>query len=138
MAWKDAMKDFGGGDLTFLSEDGEVCQFVVAAEPALIAGKFKGKETERGGVPIFTLDGQTLLVVGKRVIRRLYKHEKQFETHAFQLVRNGEPNDTNTTYSLTVIDNKELTDELLKIKSGGIDKTELAESYKSALEAAKG
>ena len=132
------MDDFGGGDLTFLSEDGEVIQFAVGGEPAIIEGKFKGKETKRGGVPIFTLDGQTLLVVGKRVIRRLSKHEKEFDTHAFQLVRNGEPNATDTKYDLTVIEDENLTKRLLAIKQGGINKEELAESFKSALEAAKG
>lgn len=138
MGFKEVIKDWGGGDLTFLSEDGEVLRFVVGGDPALIAGKFRGKETERAGIPIFTLEGQTLLVIGKRVTRRLSKFEDKFATTAFQLVRNGEANSTDTTYELTVIDDKEITAKLLKMRKAGIDKDELVESFKSALEAAKG
>ena len=39
--WKEKMKDWGGGDLTFLSSDGEVIMFVVVDEPQLLHGDRK-------------------------------------------------------------------------------------------------
>jgi len=138
MGFRDKVKEWGGGDLTFLSEDGEVVRFVVADDPELIRGKFKGGETRRAAIPIFTPDGQSLLVIGMRVVRRLAKYEKLFKTTAFQLVRNGEKGDQNTTYDLSVIEDKALTTKLLDMKKAGIDKEELDESYKAALEAASG
>jgi len=138
MGFRDKVKEWGGGDLTFLSEDGEVCKFVVADDPELIRGKFKGGETKRAAIPIFTLDGQSLLVIGMRVVRRLAKYEVGFDTKAFQLVRNGEKGAQDTTYDLSVIDDKAVTKKLLDMKKAGLDKEELAESYKAALEAASG
>jgi hypothetical protein len=138
MGFRDKVKEWGGGDLTFLSEDGEVVKFVVADDPELVKGKFKGGDTKRAAIPIFTPDGQSLLVIGMRVARRLAKYEDRFKTTAFQLVRNGEPNDQNTTYDLTIIDDKKFTDKLLDMRKVGIDKEELAESYKAAREAASG
>ncbi|GAI46524.1 unnamed protein product, partial [marine sediment metagenome] len=49
MSWKEKSKEFGGGDLAFLSEDGEVINFVVVGEPVLLEGKFKGRPTEKVG-----------------------------------------------------------------------------------------
>ncbi|GAJ13934.1 unnamed protein product [marine sediment metagenome] len=44
MTWKDKMKEYGGGNFTFLSVDGEVLIFIVVGEPQLLIGHFKGKQ----------------------------------------------------------------------------------------------
>ncbi|KKN26674.1 hypothetical protein LCGC14_0872410 [marine sediment metagenome] len=136
MGFRDKVKEWGGGDLTFLSEDGEVVKFVVAGDPELIKGKFKGSDTKRAAIPIFTPDGQSLMVIGMRVVRRLSKYEEKFQTTAFQLVRSGEKGDQNSTYDLTIIDDKTITAKLINMLKAGLDKDELAESYKAAIEAA--
>jgi len=136
MGFRDKVKEWGGGDLTFLSEDGEVVKFVVACDPELLKGKFKGGETKRAMIPIFTPDGQSLLVIGLRVARRLAKYEERFKTTAFQLVRCGVKNDQNTSYDLSIIDDKTITSKLLAMRKAGLDKDELTESYIAAREAA--
>ena len=75
MSWKEKMKEWGGGDLAFLSEDGEVITFAVVGEPVLLEGKFKGKPSEKIGCPIVTRDGFTLFIAGKRLARKLSKYE---------------------------------------------------------------
>lgn len=115
MSWKDRMKEWGGGDITFLSSDGECIIFVVVDEPQLLTGKFKGKEQERIGCPIVTDEGFLLFVTGKRVARKLSKFESRFKDTAFMVTRHGEAGNIDATYDVTVMDDKEKTEQLLKL-----------------------
>ncbi|GAH60420.1 unnamed protein product [marine sediment metagenome] len=115
MSWKERMKEWGGGDLAFLSEDGEMINFVVVGEPELLTGKFKGKDTEKIGCPVVTEDGFALLVAGKRLARKIAKYEEQFQVQAFTAIRHGEADDPNTKYELKTITNVELVKKLFAI-----------------------
>jgi len=137
MSWKEKMDEWGGGDLTFLSEDGECITFVVVGEPELIKGKFKTKDTERIGCPAVSQDGFTLLMFGKRLARRLSKHEELFKTKAFCVVRKGEHDDINTTYALTVIEDDALTKKLFKLAPKAFDKETIADAVEYAESIAK-
>lgn len=117
MSWKEKMKDFGGGDLAFLSEDGEVITFVVVGEPVLLQGKFKGRPSEKIGCPIVTQDGFVLFVAGKRLARKLAKHEAEFPSIAFMAIRHGSQNDIESTYELQVLSDKETTANLFELKN---------------------
>lgn len=138
MSWKEKVKEWGGGDISFLTEDGECITFVVIGEPYLIEGKFRGQDTQRVGVPAITADGFTLLIVGKRVARRLAKHEKSFGDFAFDLVRHGSPRDQKATYELTRCDIPELTAELLDKATLGVLPEDIAEAVAAATEVAQG
>jgi len=133
MTWKDKMAEFGGGDVAFLSEDGEMITFIVIADPFLIEGKYRGTDTERIACPVVTEDGFSLLVVGKRAARRISKHEERFKDSAFVLIRHGEQGDTKTTYELKGCDDPGLTESLFK-SAQGVDFTE---DIKAAVEQAK-
>jgi len=115
MSWKDKMKEWGGGDMAFLSEDGEMINFVVVGEPVLLTGKFKGKETEKIGCPVVTEDGFQLLVAGKRLARKISKYEDQFNIQAFTAIRHGEAENPNTKYELKTITDVELVKRLFEI-----------------------
>jgi len=138
MSWKDKMKEWGGGDISFLSEDGECITFRIIGEPFLIEGKFRGQDTQRIGCPIVTLDGFTLLVVGKRVGRRLAKHEDKFNKQAFDLIRHGEPGDTKATYELNRCNDVELEKLLLAMDTKKITQAEIEEAVAAAQEVAQG
>lgn len=116
MGWKDKMKEWGGGDMTFLSEDGELVDFVVVGEPVLMQGTFKNKPTEKIGCPVVTEDGFQLLVAGKRLARKIAKHEGKFDVQGFTAIRHGEADDPNTKYELRVIANPDLLAGLRKIE----------------------
>lgn len=134
MSWKDKMKEFGGGDLAFLSEDGEILNFVVVADPVLLVGKFRGKPSEKIGCPVVTEDGYQLLVAGKRLARKISKHEKDFQKDAFRAIRHGEQDDQSTTYGLQVIDDKEKTKQLFDLAKQKITKELIDESVQAAIE----
>lgn len=138
MGFKEKMKELGGASLSFLTEDGECLEFMVAGDPELIEGKYKGKDTARIGIPIFTMEGFSLLIIGKRVARRLAKYEKQFAEVVFLLIRHGESRSTETTYELSTIDDKDRVAKLVEISRLGIDKDELKEAFASAREVAAG
>jgi len=138
MSWVEKMKEWGGGNVSFLSVDGEAITFVVVGEPFLIEGKFKGQDTQRIGAPIWSIEGFSILVIGKRVARRLSKYEDRFNESAFDLVRHGESGDTNSRYDLTICDDQELTAELLKNAAGGVDLNELEDAIESARQIAIG
>lgn len=118
MGWRDKMKEWGAGDFTFLSSDGECIMFVVVDDPVLLVGKFKGKEQERIGCPVVTDEGFSLFVTGKRVARKLSKFEKWFKERAFMVVRHGGEGDINAKYDVTILDNKEKTAQLFTIAKG--------------------
>ena len=112
MSWKETLNGLGGANLTFLSEDGECLEFVVMADPIVIQGKFRGKETTRLCVPIVSDDGFTLFIIGIRLARRLAKYEKDFGSLAFEVIRHGASADVNTSYSLNVIGDETRVAEL--------------------------
>jgi len=138
MSWTDKIKEWGGGDVSFLSEDGEIISFVIVGEPVLLEGKFQGQQTLRVGCPIVSLDGFSLLIVGKRVARRLSKYEKHFGNRAFELIRHGEPGDTKSRYELTYCQDKELEKQLLTMAGAKDWSVELTEAIESASEIVSG
>ena len=138
MSWKEKMEEWGGGEVSFLSEDGEAITFIVVDDPYLVEGKFKGREVERIACPVVSLDGFTLLIVGKRLARRLSKHEDKFNDNAFTIVRRGEHDDIRTKYELTLCPNKEVTTRLLKWAKENFNKEVVAEALEYAQEIAQG
>ena len=134
MSWKDKMKEFGGADLAFLSEDGEVIQFIVVGEPVLLIGKYKGQPSEKIGCPVVTSDGFQLLVAGKRLARRLAKHEKNFKTDSFMAIRHGEQDDKDTSYELKPTNNKTLTTDLLELAKTEFKPQMIADAVEAAKE----
>lgn len=137
MSWKDKVKEFGGGDLVFLSEDGETITFIVVGEPILIKGKFKGNPTEKVGCPVVTEDGFQLFVVGKRLFRRIAKREDGFNKDAYTAIRHGMKDDSLTSYELRVVEDKAVADELRKIKAKEFKASMIPEAVKAAEEAMK-
>ena len=138
MTWKEKFDEWGGGDVSFLSEDGETITFIVVGEPVLITGKFKGKESVRIGCPVITLDGFTLLVVGKRLGRRLCKFEGRFENDAFTVVRHGEHEDIKTKYELTTCEDNELVTKLFEIMAHSFEPSMVDEAVEAAQEIVQG
>lgn len=138
MSWKERMKEFGGADVAFLSEDGEMITFVVVGEPCLIEGKYQKQDTKRIGVPCVTIEGFQLLIVGMRVGRRLSKHEEHFAKQAFELIRHGEPGDTHAKYELKRTEDAELEKQLIATAKGKNFTVEIDEAIESAKEIAKG
>lgn len=114
--FKDKMKEFGGGDLLFLSEDAECTTFIVCGLPEKIVGKFKGKESIRVGIPVVTRDGFSLFVTGLRFGRKVAKYEENFDDKAFMAIRHGEQGDIDTRYELKLIDDEQTVLTLLEIK----------------------
>lgn len=138
MNWKEKMKEYGGADVSFLSEDGEITTFVVVGDPELIIGKFQKQDTKRIGIPCVTIEGFTLLVIGMRVGRRLSKYEDHLDTWAFELIRHGEPNDTKAKYELARTSDAELEKQLLTSVSPAGYLTEIKDAVESAQEIAGG
>ena len=132
--WKDRMKEWGGGDLTFLSSDGEVIIFVVVDEPQLLKGKFKGSPQERIGCPVVTDEGFVLFITGKRVARKLSKFEERFKDTAFMVVRHGESGDINASYEVTILDNEAKTTQLFAIAKKEYKPALLKQAIKDAKE----
>jgi len=132
MSWTDKAKEWGGGDLAFLSEDGECLDFIVLAEPVLLAGKYKGRPTEKIGCPVMTDDGFVLFVVGKRLFRKIAKHESQFGTVVFQAVRHGEQGDIHASYELRVLDNVDLATRLFAMKEKEFQPDMVIDAVKAA------
>jgi len=138
MSWQEKMKEWGGANVTFLTEDGECITFMVVGEPYLIHGHYENTDTQRIGCPIVTQEGFTLLVIGKRVGRRLSKHESSFNTQAFTLIRHGEHGDQKCKYELVFEDDRETVKELRAIVARGIDAEEIAEAVAEAEEISAG
>lgn len=138
MSWKEKMKEFGGGDLTFLSEDGEVLDFVVVGEPVLLEGKYKGKPSEKIGCPVVTMDGFVIFIAGKRLARKLSKHEDNFVTTAFRAIRHGQQGDIEASYELLVLSDIDLTTKLFEIKEREFKPDMIPEAIESAKQVVKG
>ena len=137
MSWKEKMKEFGGGDLAFLSEDGEAISFMIVGEPVLLEGKYKGKPSEKIGCPIVTEDGFLLLVAGKRLARKISKHEGRFGEYVLTAIRHGEMDDIHATYELKVLDDEELAENLREMIADHDFSAEIAEAVVAALEVMK-
>jgi len=138
MGWKDKIKEFGGGDLTFLSEDGEVLIFAVVGEPVLLEGKYKGKPSAKIGAPVITDDGFQLFVCGKRLARKISKYEDRFGDTVFMAVRHGGMGDINSYYELKALEDKEKVKQLLKLAKGRDFSVDIAEAVESALAVMQG
>jgi len=132
------MKEWGGGEIAFLSEDGEAMIFIVVADPVLLEGKFKGRMSERIGCPIITNEGYTLFICGKRLARRLSRYENDFDNTAFMVVRRGEHNDIETVYELSKCLDVEITEKLLAWKESDFDPAQIEDSISAAEEIVKG
>jgi len=133
MGWKEAMKEFGGGDLAFLSEDGEVIRFIVVGEPILLEGRFKGRPSEKIGCPVITEDGFVLFVAGKRLARKIAKHEAIFDNNALMAIRHGEQNDITASYELKVLTDDDFARKLFEIKAADFQPEMIEDAVKAAL-----
>jgi len=134
MTWKEKMKEFGGGDFTFISEDGETLTFIIVGDPVLLQAKFKGNENERVGCPVMTDDGYQLFVTGKRLARKLSKFESKFKTNALMVTRHGEAGDINATYTVTVILEVETFNRLKALVKKDMTKIMIADSIEAVKE----
>ena len=128
--WHSRMKDFGGGDFTFLSTDGETLIFIIVGLPELLKGTYKGKEQERIGIPIVSEDGFQLLVGGKRMARKLAKFEKYFNTNALMVTRVGAEGDINAKYPISLVPEKETFERLQRIKAEDFDSEMILDAIK--------
>ncbi len=138
MGWTEKMKEWGGGEVAFLSEDGEAIIFIVVDDPVLLKGKFKGRMSERIGCPVITTEGYTLFICGKRLARRLSRYDKKFGDTAFMVVRRGEHNDIETVYELSKCADEELTAKLFAWKDSDFDPEQIADSIAAAEEIVAG
>lgn len=134
MGWKEKSKEWGGGEMSFLSEDGEAIAFVVCGEPQLLKGRYKGRESEKVGCPVVSQDGFTLFVIGKRLFRKISKYEERFSNTAFMAVRHGAQNEITSSYELKIIDDPALTKELFEIKGDSDYRPEIEDAVKAAEE----
>lgn len=132
MGWKDKMKEFGGGDLTFLSSDGEVLVCVVVDDPVRLKGTYRKKEQERIGCPVVTDEGFVLFITGKRVARKISKFEAVFKDKAIMIVRHGDVGDMNCTYDVSASDNAERAQRLFEIAKEGYNKDLLKQAILDA------
>jgi len=134
MSWKDKVKEWGGGLVSFLSEDGECITFVVAGEPTLIHSTFKERKTERIGAPIITDDGFSLLIMGKRLACKLSKYEDKFTDNAFIVVRHGEKGDITTTYDIHTLEDGEKTAALFNKLNTDFELTMIDDAVREAVD----
>ncbi len=138
MGWTEKMKEWGGGEVAFLSEDGEAMIFIVVDDPVLLQGKFKNRVSERIGCPVITGEGYTLFICGKRLARRLSRYEDHFDDTAFMVVRRGEHNDIETVYELSKCTDEDLTAKLFAWKASDFDHSQVADSIAAAEEIVAG
>lgn len=130
--WGSRMKEFGGGNFTFLSSDGEVIVFIVVGLPCLLKTMYKKEEQERIGCPVVTEDGYVLFICGKRLGRKIAKFESKFTTHAIMAIRHGAEGDVNAKYEVKLISEKETYDRLAAIAKEDFTPDMIAESVAEA------
>jgi len=133
-SWAGRMKEWGGGDFTFLSSDGEAIIFIVVGLPVQLKSMYKQKEQTRIGCPVVTDTGYQLFICGTRVARKLSKFEKQFDTSAFMVVRHGAEGDVNCKYDVKPLPEKETYSALMKIKEADFKPELIPESVEAASE----
>ena len=132
MSWKEKMKEFGGGNFCFLSSDGEVLTFIVVGEPVLLHSKYKGQEQQRIGCPVVTEEGYNLFICGKRLARKLSKHEAVFSNSALMVIRRGVEGDVNARYEVRVLSDVETYNRLKAIADKDFKPAMIAESVEEA------
>ena len=132
--WSGKMKEYGGGNFTFLSSDGEVLIFIVVGLPVLMKSKYQGKEGERIGCPVVTDEGYLLFITGKRLARKLSKHEGVFKTNALMVIRHGIEGDVNAKYDIKVIPEPETFKRLSDIAAKDFESGMIPESVADASE----
>ncbi len=137
MSWKDNMKEWGGGAVTFLSSDAECIMFVVVADPVLLESKYKGNVQERIGCPVVTDEGFVLYITGKRTARKLSKFEAQFKDSAFMVVRHGAEGDINARYEVLILNDEAKTKQLFEIAKAEYKPALLKEALADAAEILK-
>lgn len=133
MSWKEAMKKMGPANLLFLSTDGASVNFLVAGDPTLLPGRFKGKEQERIGCPVVTDEGFMLFVTGKRTARKITSLEDKFKDHIINVTRHGVEGDTDASYEVTAIQDAAKVKVLIALRA----KTFTDEAYAEAIADAK-
>lgn len=134
MSWAERMKEFGGGDFSFLSADGECIVFIVVGEPVLLKSTYKTKQNDRVGCPIVSDNGYTLLIGGKRLARQISKYEPLFTTQAIRVIRHGEQGDTDTTYEVKGVLEPETFNRLREIARTQVTPEVIAQSVLDAQE----
>lgn len=134
MTWAKKMQEFGGGNFTFLSVDGEVLIFIVVGEPQLLKGRYKNKDNERIGCPIVTDEGYMLFICGKRLARKISKLEDSFKTKAIMAVRHGLEGDVNAKYDVATVPEKATFERLQAIKKSDFKPAMIAESVADSAE----
>jgi hypothetical protein len=132
MSWKEAMKTMGPANLLFLSTDGASVNFIIAGDPVLLPGRFKGKEQERIGCPVITDEGFMLFITGKRTARKLTSLEDKFKDHVINVTRHGVEGDTDSTYEVTAIQDADKVKALLKVKAKAFTEEVYAEAIADA------
>ena len=132
--WAGRMKDWGGGNFTFLSSDGEALIFIVVGLPRQMTSVYKKKEQKRIGCPVVTDAGYQLYICGTRVARKLAKFEPQFDKSAIMVVRHGAEGDVNSKYDVRLCPEKETYSALMKIKADDFEESMIEESVKAATE----
>jgi len=137
-SWGGRMKEWGGGDFTFLSSDGEAITFIVVGLPQRMESTYLKKKQTRIGCPVVTDTGYQLFICGTRVARKLSKFEKQFDKSAFMVVRHGAEGDVNAKYDVKPLPEQETYSNLLKIKAADFKPEMIAESVAAATEVMKG
>lgn len=137
MSWKDKAKEWGGGDITFISSDGECLIFVVVDEPVMLEGVFKGKAQDRIGCPVVTDEGFMLFITGKRVFRKLSKFESKFKDTAFMVVRHGGEGDINAKYDVSLLDDSAKTKHLFDVAKSEYKPALLKQAIEDALKVMK-
>ena len=132
MSWKEKMKEFGGGNFTFLSTDGETLTFIIVGEPVLLESSFKGKAQERIGCPVVTDEGYQLFICGKRLARKLSKQEPVFDSSAIMVIRHGVEGDVNARYDVRVLPEPETFARLKAIKDADFTSEMIQDSIDEA------
>lgn len=138
MSWKTKMAEIGGGNVTFLTCDGETLLCLAVGEPVLLHSKYKGTPQERVGCPVITDEGFMLFITGKRVARKMSKFEDEFNKVCLLITRHGEEGDINATYSVTKIDDAEKVKQLQTIKKKEYSNQAMKEAVDEATEILKG
>lgn len=136
--WGSKMKEYGGGNFTFLSSDGETITFIVVGLPQLLKSVFQKKEQERIGCPVVTDEGYVLFICGKRLARKISKHEALFKCNALIATRHGVEGDVNAKYTVTVLPEPETFARLDAIRKEDFTPDMVADSVKEAQEVLAG
>jgi hypothetical protein len=134
MSWKERMKEYGGGNFTFLSVDGECITFIVVGEPVMFETIYKKQAQSRIGCPVVTEEGYQLFVTGKRVARKLSKIEQHFSSSAIMAVRHGNEGDVNTRYDVRLLPEPETYAKLAAIRDADFKPEMIQESVDEAKE----